>query len=102
MTTGLLGSADLAANTLTTICTLPAGSQSFTVNVCNRNSTNVLIRIAPMCTTSASPTNAEYFVYDTNLEANGVMQLSGLTSGSAKFVVVRSDTANVSVNVYGV
>jgi len=101
MTTGLLGSADLVAATLTTICTLPAGSQSFTVNVCNRNSTNVLIRIAPLAA-AATPTNAEYFVYDTNLEANGVMQLSGLTSGSAKLVVVRSDTANVSVNVYGV
>jgi hypothetical protein len=101
MTTGLLGSADLAAATLTTICTLPAGSQSFTVNVCNRNNTNVLIRIAPL-STLATPTNAEYFVYDASLQANGVMQLSGLTSGSAKLVVVRSDTANVSVNVYGV
>ena len=101
MTTGLLGSADLAAATLTTICTLPAGSQSFTVNVCNRNNTNVVIRIAPM-STLATPTNAEYFVYDSNLQANDVMQLSGLTSGSAKLVVVYSDTANVSVNVYGV
>ena len=101
MTTGLLGSADLAATTLTTICTLPAGSQSFTVNVCNRNSTNVVIRIAPM-STLATPTNAEYFVYDSSLQANNVMQLSGLTSGSAKLVVVYSDTANVSVNVYGV
>lgn len=101
MTTGLLGSADLAATTLTTICTLPAGSQSFTVNVCNRNSTNVVIRIAPLAA-AATPTNAEYFVYDSNLQANDVMQLSGLTSGSAKLVVVRSDTANVSVNVYGV
>ena len=101
MTTGLLGSADLAANTLTTICTLPAGSQSFTVNVCNRNATNVNIRIAPLAA-AAPPTNAEYFVYDSSLQANGVMQLSGLTSGSAKLVVVYSDTANVSVNVYGV
>ena len=101
MTTGLLGSADLAANTLTTIFTLPAGSQSFTVNVCNRNATNVNIRIAPMSTTG-TPTNAEWFVYDSGLQANNVMQLSGLTSGSAKLVVVYSDTANVSVNVYGV
>jgi len=101
MTTGLLGSADLVANTLTTICTLPAGSQSFTVNVCNRNSTNVVIRIAPLSAANP-PVNAEYFVYDSNLQANDVMQLSGLTSGSAKLVVVRSDTANVSVNVYGV
>jgi len=101
MTTGLLGSADLAATTLTTICTLPAGSQSFTVNVCNRNNANVNIRIAPL-STLATPTNAEYFVYDTVLQAYSVMQLSGLTSGSAKLVVVYSDTANVSVNVYGV
>ena len=101
MTTGLLGSADLAATTLTTICTLPSGSQSFTVNVCNRNNANVAIRIAPL-STLATPTNAEYFVYDTVLQAYSVMQLSGLTSGSAKLVVVYSDTANVSVNVYGV
>jgi len=101
MTTGLLGSADLSAATNTTICTLPAGSQSFTVNVCNRNTSNVLIRIAPL-STLATPTNAEWFVYDTTLLANEVMQLSGLTSGSAKLVVVYSNTANVSVNVYGV
>ena len=101
MTTGLLGSADLAANTLTTICTLPAGSQSFTVNVCNRNNANVAIRIAPLAA-AATPTNSEYFVYDTVLQAYSVMQLSGVTSGSAKLVVVYSDTANVSVNVYGV
>ena len=101
MTTGLLGSADLAAATLTTICTLPAGSQSFTVNVCNRNNANVAIRIAPLAA-AATPTNAEYFVYDTVLQAYSVMQLSGVTSGSAKLVVVYSDTANVSVNVYGV
>ena len=101
MTTGLLGSADLAAGTNTTICTLPAGSQSFTVNVCNRNATNVNIRIAPLSTTG-TPTSAEWFVYDSGLQANNVMQLSGLTSGSAKLVVVYSDTANVSVNVYGV
>jgi hypothetical protein len=101
MTTGLLGSADLAANTLTTICTLPAGAQSFTVNVCNRNNQNVAIRIAPLSTTG-TPTNAEWFVYDTTLQAYSVMQLSGVTSGSAKLVVVYSDTANVSVNVYGV
>jgi len=100
MTTGLLGSADLAANTDTTICTL-SGSQAFTVNVCNRNATNVNIRIAPLAA-AATPTNAEYFVYDSGLQANNVMQLSGLTSGSAKLVVVYSDTANVSVNVYGV
>lgn len=101
MTTGLLGSADLAAATNTTICTLPSGSQSFTVNVCNRNSVTVNIRIAPLSTT-ATPTNAEYFVYDSKLKANNTLQLSGLTSGSAKLVVVYSDTANVSVNVYGV
>lgn len=101
MTTGLLGSADLAATTNTTICTLPAGSQSFTVNVCNRNNQNVAIRIAPL-STLATPTNAEWFVYDTTLQAYSVMQLSGVTSGSAKLVVVYSDTANVSVNVYGV
>jgi len=101
MTTGLLGSADLAATTNTTICTLPAGSQSFTVNVCNRNNANVNIRIAPLAA-AATPTSAEWFVYDTTLQAYSVMQLSGVTSGSAKLVVVYSDTANVSVNVYGV
>jgi hypothetical protein len=69
--------------------------------VCNRNNANVSIRIAPLAA-AATPTNAEYFVYDTVLQAYSVMQLSGVTSGSAKLVVVYSDTANVSVNVYGV
>ena len=101
MTTGLLGSADLAAATLTTICTLPAGSQSFTVNICNRNTNNVVVRVAPLATTG-TPAVSEWFVFDDTILANKTMQLSGITSGSAKNVVVYSDTANVSVNVYGV
>jgi hypothetical protein len=101
MTVGLLGAVDLSASTLTTICTLPSSEQSFTVNICNRNNANVKIRIAPLSATS-TPTNAEYFVYDAVLLSNGNMQLSGLTSSTAKLVVVYSDTANVSAQVYGV
>jgi hypothetical protein len=41
-------------------------------------------------------------VYDAVLLSNGNMQLSGLTSSTAKLVVVYSDTANVSAQVYGV
>lgn len=101
MTTGLLGTANLSAATNTTVCTLPAGNQAFTVNICNRNTGNVVVRVAPLATTG-TPALSEWFVFDDTILANKTMQLSGVTSGSAKNVVVYSDTANVSVNVYGV
>jgi hypothetical protein len=101
MTTGLLGTANLSAATNTTVCTLPAGSQAFTINICNRNTTNVVVRVAPMSTTG-TPAVSEWFVFDDTILANKTMQVSGIVSGSANNVVVYSDTANVSVNVYGV
>ena len=101
MTTGLLGTADLSAATNTTVCTLPAGNQAFTINICNRNTNNVVVRVAPLATTG-TPAASEWFVYGDTILANKTMQVSGVTSGSAKNVVVYSDTANVSVNVYGV
>lgn len=101
MTTGLLGTANLSAATNTTVCTLPAGNQAFTINICNRNATNITVRVAPMSTTG-TPSLSEWFVYGDTILANKTMQISGIVSGSAKNVVVYSDTANVSVNVYGV
>lgn len=103
MTTGLLATADLAAATYTDLFTLPAGAQSFSIVVCNRNSTNVKIRLAPLAAATGTPAASEFMVYDVVLKAGAMpLMLTGLVSGAAKHIIAYSDTANVSVNIFGV
>lgn len=103
MTTGLLATADLTAATYTDIYTLPAGAQSFAIIVCNRGTTNAKIRLAPMAAAAGTPAASEFMVYDAVLKAGATpLMLTGLVSGSAKHIIAYSDTANVSVNVFGV
>jgi hypothetical protein len=101
MPTGRLGIADLAANTLTTLYTCPV--QTFTVasvSVCNRNSTDVTLRMA--ISESDTPTNAEYIEFDVQISPNGVLERTGLVLDAGKKIVVRSNDDDVSVVAFGI
>jgi hypothetical protein len=101
MPTGRLGAADLLAATNTTIYTVPASTFSVvTVSICNRNATNITVRLAVAA--SASPTNAEFVEYDVTVGPNGVLERTGLVLDAAKLIVARSSAANVSAMVYGI
>ena len=99
-TTGILGVADLATATNTSVYTVPAASSaSFSVNFANRGSLSTNVRLA-ICSVS-SPANSEYIIFDTVIPPNGSFERTGLTAQDGKIVVAYSSSANVSVQVYG-
>jgi hypothetical protein len=101
MATGRLGTADLAAGTLTSVYTVPLTTFTVaTVSVVNRGSTAALIRIA--LASSATPTDAEWLEYDVSLSAKGVLERTGIVMDASKILVVRSSAASVNAVVYGI
>lgn len=100
MASGILGSADLSAATNTTLYTAPvAKSPVVVVNLCNRNSSDVTVRIA--IASADTPTNGEYIEYGVTVPANGVIERGGVVLSAGKKVVVYSSIAGVSANVWG-
>jgi len=101
MASGILGKADLAATTYTTIYTVPTGGLT-TVNIstCNRNTLGVKIRLA-LAAATGTPADSEFIEYDTVLPANGVIERTGVVIGSDVKITAYSDTADVTVVAYG-
>ena len=101
MATGLLGQSALASATNTVVYTVPTGYFTvLSVNVLNRGTTAVSIRMALAAT--STPTNAEYIEYDVQVGANGVLERTGLMMNAGKNLVVYASNANVSVNAFGI
>jgi hypothetical protein len=101
MATGVLGRADLVAATDTAAYTVPADTFSvITVNVANRNAQDRAVRIA--ISDSATPALADYIEYDTALIGNGVLERGGIVADAGKVIVVRSNSSDVSVVIYGI
>lgn len=101
MSSGVLGQVSIAATTNTTVYTVPASNLTYAnVNITNRNTTNISVRVA--ITTGTDPTVAQYIEYDVDIAPNGVLERSGLVMEATRRVVVYSDTPNVSCSVYGV
>jgi len=101
MATGKLGANDLAAAANTVVYTVPANTFAVvTLSVCNRNATNVAIRVA--VSDAATPTNAEFIEHDAELLANGVLERTGIVMNAGQNLVVRSNTINVSAVAFGI
>jgi hypothetical protein len=102
MASGILGTqASLQANTLTTIYQVPANTVSYlNFNIVNTNATPVSVRVA--LAASGTPTAAEYIEYNAEIAGYGVLERTGIALQENKVVVALSDTANVSISVYGV
>lgn len=101
MANGRLGTADLSANTNSTLYQVPDGSYAVaTINVCNRGTNTADIRVA-VCDTE-TPGNAEYIEFDVQLAPKGVLERTGVVVEGNAYVVVRSSQANVNCVVYGI
>lgn len=100
MANGILGTADIAATTNTTVYTVPADIFSVvTLNVVNRSTTPRTVRVA--LSASGTPTNAEYIEYDVEILANGVLERTGIVLDATKNIVVYADSLGCSAVVYG-
>jgi hypothetical protein len=100
MATGKLGTVDLAAETLTTIYTVPATKiASFTISLCNRMGVPVNVRIAE--STSETPALSEYIEYDVYVPAQGVLERTGRVLGESATVVAYASATGVSINING-
>lgn len=99
----ILGQSNPIANTLTTVYTVPAGTQAVvsTVTICNQANTATTFRIA------AQPANAaiagkHYINYDTTLPGNDTIALTiGMTLGNTDVISANCGSGNVSINVFG-
>lgn len=101
MATGILGTADLAATTNTTLYTVPA--DTFTVaniTICNRSSASVTVRVA--LAEGGTPDDADYIEFDTEIPAKGVLERTGLVLDATKNIVVYSSAIDVNAVAYGI
>jgi hypothetical protein len=100
MATGKLGTAALAATTLTTVYTVPAAKVgSFTISVCNTTSSAIAVRIAE--STSGTPDASEYIEYGVLVSPNGVLERTGRVLGAGGTVVAYAAATGISVNING-
>ena len=100
MANGRLGTADLAANTNTTVYTVPAANFAVvTLSMCNRSTTQRSIRVAVAA--ADTPTPGEYIEYDTSLVGNGTLERTGIVLAAGQKIVVFANSVDVSAVVYG-
>lgn len=103
MTYKVLGQSNPAANTPTTLYTVPAATTTVasTINICNLDSTAGNFRIA-VRPSGATITNAHYIAYNTVVPANDSIAMTiGITLSTTDVVTVTANTANVSFNLFG-
>ena len=100
MATGRLGAQDLSAATNTTLYTCPSDTFAVvSVSLCNRSNQGCNVRMA--ISTSATPGNAEWIEYDTELLGKGVLERTGIVMDAGKLLVVYSNAAGVSAVAFG-
>ena len=98
MSTGKIGSADLAAATDTLLGT---ADENMVVNVCLTNRGTAAAKVRVAIGTGASPSNADYLEFDTTVSGNGMLERTGIAVSTGEKIWVRSDVATVSARAHG-
>ena len=103
MSTGILGQSNPTGSTSTTVYTVPAGkTASLTVSFCNMNSSDtVKIRLS-LTAVSAAAGVTNYLEFDANIPPNGVLERGAIVAGAGENIIVRANSSEVSVTVYGI
>ena len=99
----VLGQSNPAANTNTTLYTVPAATSAVcsTIVICNQAASAATFRIAVRPAGAAIATQ-QYISYDTNLNANDSITMTiGITLATTDIVTVRANTTTVSFNLFG-
>lgn len=100
----VLGQAALAATSLTAVYTVPAATQAVisSVTLCNRDAAPAKIRLS-VAVAGAGDDSSQYLYYDLPLEGNDTFVATlGIALAATDVVRAYADTANVTVNVFGV
>jgi len=102
MTLGRLSAIDISAGTNTLIYTVPERSTNFsaTVNICNRNDSDVVIRLALVDGVLADLVDADYIEYDIIVRAGGLIERSDIRMVEGQSLVGYSDNSNVTFQVW--
>jgi hypothetical protein len=101
MATGRLGAQDLAAAANTTLYTVPVDTFAVvSVSLCNRSNQACNVRMA--VSNTATPSDAEWIEYDTELLGKGVLERTGIVMDAGKFLVVYSNAAGVTAVAFGI
>jgi hypothetical protein len=91
-----------AANTLSTLYTVPSSTQAVisTINVCNTASADATYRIA-IVPNGVGITNANYIVYNATISGNETVAFTqGITMDSGDLLRVFASTASVAFNAF--
>jgi len=99
---GRLATADLVAGVTTVVYTAPGGkSFNIKVNICNRNDSDVRIRLAFVNDGGLdSLTEDDYLEYNVLLRANGLIIRDGINLAGYQSIIGYSDTGNVNFQVW--
>lgn len=91
-----------AVTTYATAYTVPASTSAVisTITICNQTSTDRTYRVA--VASGATPSTAEFIVYDATVSGNDTVTLTlGLTLEATKRIVVSSSANTTSFGVFG-
>ena len=101
MTSGRLAAVDISAGINTLIYKNP-GSHSFsaTINICNRNDSDVDIRLGFVDGGLADLVAADWIEYDLPVRANGTLTRSKVEMTPNQSIIGYSSKANVSFQVW--
>ena len=101
MATGRVGAEDLAADTDTTVYQCPAETfAAISATICNRSNDTVLISLSVCATETPGPD--EYIEFETELPARGTLERTGIVISPEKYLIARSNSANVNIVAYGI
>lgn len=102
MASGILGQVGIStASTNTTVYTVPESTLAVAnINVLNRSASSATVRLA--ISSTDTPNDAEYIEYGASLDAQGVLERTGIVINASKNVVAYASTTAVSVAVYGI
>lgn len=99
----VLGQSNPAANTATTVYTVPSGNSAVisSITICNQGTGNATANIN-VCVANAAISATNRIVSSVNCVANDTIFLTlGVTIAATDTVRVSASTANVSFNVFG-
>ena len=100
---GRLAAVDVAATTNTTLYSVPAARKATcTVNLCNRTSSAVTVRIAHIDGAIGAVADADYIEFGTSIPANGVLERTGITMAATHTLMVYASGTGISAVVHGI